>query len=107
MSLAMVFGLVTAAVLLGLWMLTETTDPARPGFWHTLKYGRETPPPKSRRQELLEARARIRRQMQILETPIGRNIQDAPPPREEAMGELQRVLDGIEEELRADGWRKG
>jgi hypothetical protein len=106
MTLATAFCLIAVVAALGLWAVLEGSDPAQPdrNFWHVLKYGRPGTSPKTRRQELLEARARIRRQMQILQTPMASR---APPPREEAMGELQRVLEGIEEELHADGWRKG
>jgi len=78
------------------WLLRESGDPARPVDSITGEY--LDPPPKTRRQELTEARAKIQRQIEILHSPVrgGRNYEQYV---EYELAELQALLDGIDEEL--------
>jgi hypothetical protein len=46
----------------------------------------------TRIDELVEARQRLERQIEILERPAGANIQDAPPNTDAEMKKLKRVL---------------
>jgi hypothetical protein len=79
------------------WFLRETEDPARPVDSITgepLK-----PPPKTRHQELTEARANVQRQIEILQSPVGRQRVNASPYVEYELAELHALLDEIDGEL--------
>ena len=79
------------------WFLRETGDPARP--IDSITGEPLDPPPKTRRQELIEARAKIERQIEILQSPVGRQRVNASPYIEYELAELQALRDGINEEL--------
>ncbi|HEY2009693.1 MAG TPA: hypothetical protein VGH23_11930 [Rhizomicrobium sp.] len=77
------------------WLLINTGDPRLPttdGFGKPI-----APPPKTRRDELLEARAQVRHQLEILKSP--QRGSDYTSFSAEAAQKLQDILDGIEEEL--------
>jgi hypothetical protein len=96
MFLAWQLWLGVGAVLAGCaWLLTKTGDPHPPptdGFGKPIP-----PPPKTRRDELLEARARIQSQLAFLKSP--QRGPDYTRFSAEAAQKLQDILDGIEEEL--------
>jgi len=82
------------------WFLRETEDPTLPrdSFGEPIK-----PPPKTRHQELVEARDKVLRQMEILQSPMGSGSRNAPPNVEYEMAELNAVLEEINAELSAPG----
>ena len=101
MSLSAGFWSVLGAVLLGMagvWLIRETGDPAgskERGHARTIKPVRQ-----SRRDELLEGRAKIQRQIEVLQSPAGGpSYQNAPPDVSAEIAELQKLLDGINREL--------
>lgn len=79
------------------WLLRKSGNPDRPIDSITGEY--LDPPPKSRRQELLEARAKIERQLAILYSPVSRADAVPPPHVDYEKAELQILMDGIDEEL--------
>ena len=81
---------VTAAV----WFLRKTGDPnTRDSFGQVIK-----PPKPTRRDELIEARDRVRRQIEILQSPT-RNGLYTQMSRQN-IEQLQAILEGIEAELK-------
>ena len=78
------------------WLLRESGDPGRPvdSFGVPIE-----PPGKTRRQELLEARTKIQRQLEILQSPVGRQRVNMAPYVEYEMAELQALLDDVDKEL--------
>jgi hypothetical protein len=53
----------------------------------------------TRMDELVEARQRLERQIEVLQRPAGCNIQDSPPNTDAEMDELKRVLAEITIEI--------
>ena len=81
---------VVAAVV---WFLRKTGDPnGRDSFGQLIKHSERT-----RRDELIEARDRVRRQIEILESPV--RLSDNTWQNKEALKRLREVLEGIESEL--------
>jgi hypothetical protein len=80
------------------WFLRETGDPARP--IDSITGEPLKPPAKTRAQELTEARGKILRQIEILQSPVGSSPRNAPPYVEYELAELKALLDEIDEELR-------
>jgi hypothetical protein len=81
---------VTAAV----WFLGKTGDPnTRDSFGQVIK-----PPKPTRRDELIKARDRVRRQIEILQTPMRSG--DYTQMSRQNIERLQAVLEGIEAELK-------
>jgi hypothetical protein len=80
------------------WFLRETDDPTLPvdSFGKVIK-----PPPKTRHQELVEARDKVLRQIEVLRSPAGSGLRNAPPNVEYEMAELNAVLEEINAELSA------
>jgi hypothetical protein len=79
------------AALAGIaWLLINTHDPRIPAAVPT--------PPKTRRDELLDARARCHRQLEILKSP--ERSRDYTGFSAEAAERLQAILEEIEEELK-------
>jgi len=94
MSITLAIYVGIAALLLGgVWIIRHSQNPA--------DYGKAPEPKKipTRMDELVEARKRLERQIEILERPAGCNIQDAPPNTDAEMKELKRVLAQIQQEI--------
>lgn len=100
MAVSVTVYFVIAATLLGaagFWFIRETGDPTKPVdsiFGEAIK-----PPPKTRRQELIEARDAVTRQIEILRSPVGGGLRTAPPNVSAEIAELQELLDRINREL--------
>lgn len=88
---------VAAAVAVIAWFIFRTGDPVAADRDSS---GNPIPrPERTRRDELVEARDRVRRQIEILQIPIQRR--DYTQQSQEAVEKLQAILNGIEEELPA------
>jgi hypothetical protein len=84
---------VIAVVASIVWILRKTGDPnGRDAFGQLIKR-----PERTRRDELIEARDRVRRQIEILESPARQS--DNTWQNREALKRLREVLGGIESEL--------
>jgi hypothetical protein len=79
------------------WLLRESGDPARP--IDSITGGYLEPQPQSRRQELVEARAKFQRQLETMQSPAHRHDSDAAPYAEYEVAEQRALLDGIDQEL--------
>jgi hypothetical protein len=85
---------IAAIVAFAGWFVAKTRDPAKPE-----KIENDLNPAPTRRHELFEARNRIRRQIELLDTSphlYGR-------PSDEARNELRSLLEDIESELKEAG----
>jgi hypothetical protein len=85
---------IAAALTLAIWFVMKARDPGRPE-----ENENDPKPAPTRRHELFEARNRIRRQIELLDTSphvYGR-------PSDEARSELQGLLQDIESELKEAG----
>ena len=83
------------------WFLRETDDPTRPIDSITGQpLAAPKPRPPSRREELIAAREKIERQIEILQSPVGGgSLRNAPPNVEYEVAELGALLNEIDEEL--------
>ena len=82
-----------ALLALAVWFVYETRDPNKP----------DNPPPRTRRDELIEARNKIRHQMRILRDPA--RSSDYTGYSREAMQKLMEALEAVEDELQNSGTR--
>lgn len=83
-----------AAVLaLAIWFVFETRNPNKP----------DSPPLRTRRDELIEARNKIRHQMRILREPARGS--DYTGYSRDAMRKLTEALEAVEEELKNSSTR--
>jgi len=90
------YGLVAliAVVTAGVWFLGKTGDPnARDTFGRIIK-----PPKPTRRDELIEARERVRRQIEILQAPMRSGLYTQMSRQN--IEQLLAVLEEIESELK-------
>ena len=98
--------LIGAAALVGTgcyWFFRETGDPSKPSADSIRIHVKPRTNP--RHDELVEARARIERQLEILSAPAGGpSYQNAPPDLRAEIEELQAVLNGVNHEL--DGMKR-
>ena len=83
-----------AALAGGAWFLSNTRDPQAADN----SGKRIAPPPKTRRDELIEARERVRRQLEILKSP--QRARDYTSFSAETAKQLQEILEKIETELK-------
>jgi len=98
MALAIDICLAAVVFIAGvIWLIRNSGDPNKPkrGWGEVVK-----PPAKTRHGVLMEARARIERQIEILQVPAGGpSYRNAPPDVSAEIAELQELLDGINREL--------
>jgi hypothetical protein len=95
MSIAIVIYVGIAALLLGgVWVIQHSQNPA--------DYGKAPKQKKipTRMDDLVEARQRLERQIEILECPAGGpSFRNAPPDTAAEVKELKRVLSEVTQEL--------
>jgi hypothetical protein len=85
---------IAAAIALAVWFVAKTRNPAKPRGSEKARKG-----PLTRQQELFEARNRIRRQIEVLK--MSPHAYGAPS--QDALRELQTLLQDIEAELKIFG----
>jgi hypothetical protein len=95
MSITLAIYIGIAALLLGgVWVIQHSQNPADYG-----KAPKEKKIP-TRMDELVEARQRLQRQIEILECPAGGpSYRNAPPDTDAEIKELKRVLSEVTQEI--------